>query len=220
MKKILAGFAVFVSVLWLYSCKAAPAEPAPVNTQTATPTVTATPTITATATITPTATMTITPDVSGMSYDFEDATNQGWYKDISTPAAVNAVVQNGIGLSNSYALNILCAFSGDNDLVRISRPYTSAPLSFSGRTISVYIYVSPAMYAAGVFHAMAWLTDIGNTTYQLTSTPDFTSSGWYQAVFSVPSGAQYDYIKEIMIGVQDDSGGSYNGEMYVDGITY
>ena len=94
------------------------------------------------------------------------------------------------------------------------------PVNLSGKNLSFFVYLSSAMLAAGTFHPEAKLVNYDGTALPLTNGPDMTVPGWNQAVFSVPAAPEYEMIEYVYMGLKDDSGGSYNGYLYIDDISW
>lgn len=211
--------------------KKSPAEPAEVFTKTASPTITVSPTLTVsstitvtstatfTPTVTPTATCTITPDASSMLYGFEGGSVLGWAVDSTAPATTGVAPSTGQFFNGSQSLYVGCAYSASNDLVRIKKSFEVAPVNLSGKTVSFWVYISPAMLGSGTFRPELIMTNYAGTPLTLTY-PDISASGWVQASWSNGPNEALEMIKEISLAVRDDSGGSYTGAIYIDDISW
>jgi hypothetical protein len=188
-------------------------------TVTPTGTSTSTPTYTPTYTATPTATSTITPDAGSMIYEFEGSSVLNWVIGAPAPATLGLATSALQFYNGSQSLAVSCAYSADNDLVRIKRSFEGVPVNLSGKAVTFWVYISPVMFGQGTFHPELSLTNYAGTTFNFTSV-DFAASGWVQASWSSGANEVLEMIKEVSLAIRDDSAGSYNGVLYFDDINW
>jgi len=155
-----------------------------------------------------------------MLYVFSGGSLYGWTTDSAAPATEYIYPSSVQQYSGDDSLGISCAYTGVNNLVQVTRSFDGHPVNLSGKTISFYVYLSSTMLSAGTFHPEAKLVNYDGTVLQLTKGPDMLITGWSQATFAVQAAQAYEMIKYVYLGVGDDSGGSYNGNLYIDDITW
>jgi hypothetical protein len=173
---------------------------------------------------TPTITPTPTPFPCGASWNFDDATVQGWALNTQYDKGFTALAPSTVQAQDgTHSLAITCAFAQASTTTAGGLLGTSTALNLSGRIVTAWLWV-PAGMSNATNSSGAYVYVKTGAGYTWQSGPWTTlpaSGGWTPVSFNLSATAGVSDVRELGLKVGLGTGApDWSGTIYLDSIDY